>query len=210
MRHRGSYRYTGNIGTDRGGIIGRIGMERRIKYNVVRAVRQSQTGKRLVRVNDGISSLGHRTDQIVLHRNGLESGGFVDSDSCTIWRAAGSPHPQNTVNPFGDVNEDSYYYEAVLWAMENGITTGTSANSFSPDVSCTRGQVVTFLYRYHGMQATEGTYFSDVREDSYYYDAVQWAAQNEITAGTSASTFSPNADCTRAQIVTFLYRDFKE
>lgn len=127
-----------------------------------------------------------------------------------LWRAAGSPHPQNTVNPFGDVNEDSYYYEAVLWAMENGITTGTSANSFSPDVSCTRGQVVTFLYRYHGMQATEGTYFSDVREDSYYYDAVQWAAQNEITAGTSASTFSPNADCTRAQIVTFLYRDFKE
>lgn len=154
-------------------------------------------------------------------KNGVTSGTtdttFSPDITCTraqtvtfLWRAAGSPHPQNTVNPFGDVNEDSYYYEAVLWAVENGVTEGTSANSFSPDVSCTRGQVVTFLYRYHGMQATEGAYFSDVREDSYYYDAVQWAAQNEITAGTSASTFSPNADCTRAQIVTFLYRDFKK
>lgn len=154
-------------------------------------------------------------------KNGVTSGTtdttFSPDITCTraqtvtfLWRAAGSPHPQNTVNPFGDVDEDSYYYEAVLWAVENGITAGTSAIEFSPDANCTRGQVITFLYRHHGMQATEEVYFSDVQEDSYYYDAVQWAVQNGITAGTSMSTFSPNAECTRAQIVTFLYQDFKE
>jgi hypothetical protein len=127
-----------------------------------------------------------------------------------LWRAAGSPQPKTSVNPFRDVQERDYYYRAVLWAAENNITVGTGIDAFNPDAACTRSQVVTFLYRYHGSEATVKANFTDVREDAYYYDAVQWAAQNGITSGTGASTFSPYSDCTRAQIVTFLYRDLKK
>ena len=108
------------------------------------------------------------------------------------------------------MKESDYYYEAVLWAVENSITAGTSATTFSPNATCTRGQVVTFLYRYDGTAVTAGTNFTDVAEGAYYYDAVQWAAQSGITTGTTATTFSPDASCTRGQIVTFLYRDLAE
>ena len=127
-----------------------------------------------------------------------------------LWRAAGSPQPQMIINPFEDVQESDYFYNAVLWSVENNITAGTSAGTFSPDTVCTRSQAVTFLYRYDGTVATEMTEFIDVNETAYYYDAVQWAAQNGITSGTGTNTFSPEANCTRAQIVTFLYRALKK
>ena len=127
-----------------------------------------------------------------------------------LWRAAGKPEPTNRMNPFTDVKEDSYYYKAVLWAVENGITKGTSDTTFSPNDTCTRGQTATFLYRYAGSPAVSGrNYFNDVNETDYYYDAVVWAASEGITTGTSATTFSPADFCTRGQIVTFLYRYLK-
>ena len=127
-----------------------------------------------------------------------------------LWRAVGKPEPTNRMNPFTDVKEDSYYYKAVLWAVENGITKGTSDTTFSPNDTCTRGQTATFLYRYAGSPAVSGrNYFNDVNETDYYYDAVVWAASEGITAGTSATTFSPADFCTRGQIVTFLYRYLK-
>ena len=112
--------------------------------------------------------------------------------------------------PFTDVPAGSYYEQAVLWAVENGITKGTSATTFSPNATCSRGQIVSFLYRAAGSPAA-GTVnpFNDVAADAYYNTAVLWAAENGITGGTSATTFSPNNDCTRAQIVTFLYRSVK-
>lgn len=124
-----------------------------------------------------------------------------------LWRTAGSP--KGSANcPFTDVPADSYYYDAVLWAVEEGITTGTSATTFSPDVVCTRAQAVTFLYRREKSPAANGTNaFTDVALGAYYTDAVQWAVTEGITTGTSAATFSPDAICTRAQIVTFLNRD---
>lgn len=141
---------------------------------------------------------------------------FSPDNACTraqavtfLWRAAGSPQPQVITNPFADVQESDYFYNAVLWAVENNITAGTSAGTFSPDTVCTRSQVVTFLYRYDGTAATEITEFVDVNETAYYYDAVQWAAQSGVTSGTGTNTFSPEANCTRAQIVTFLYRALK-
>lgn len=141
---------------------------------------------------------------------------FSPDNACTraqavtfLWRAAGSPQPQVITNPFADVQESDYFYNAVLWAVENNITAGTSAGTFSPDTVCTRSQVVTFLYRYDGTAATEITEFIDVNETAYYYDAVQWAAQSGVTSGTGTNTFSPEANCTRAQIVTFLYRALK-
>ncbi len=127
-----------------------------------------------------------------------------------LWRAAGSPQPRTASHPFCDVKESDYYCQAVLWAVENGITTGTGPDTLSPDAVCTRSQVVTFLYRYGGSPATEKTFFADVPEDTYYYDAVQWAAQSGVTTGTGANAFRPDADCTRAQIVTFLYRALKQ
>ena len=153
--------------------------------------------------------------------NGVTAGTsattFSPNASCTraqtvtfLWRAAGSPEPKTTSNPFTDVKESDYYYEAVLWAVENSITAGTSATTFSPNAVCTRGQVVTFLYRYDGTATAAGTNFTDVSEGAYYYDAVQWAAQSGITTGTTATTFSPDANCTRGQIVTFLFRDLAE
>ena len=124
-----------------------------------------------------------------------------------LWRAAGSPAPKTTTMPFTDVPAGSYYYDAVLWAVENGITKGTSATEFSPDMNCSRAQIVTFLWRSEQSPAA-GTVnpFTDVKPDAYYADAVLWAVKEDITKGTTDTMFSPDADCTRAQIVTFLWR----
>ena len=124
-----------------------------------------------------------------------------------LWRAAGSSEPTSTVNPFTDVSSDAYYYKAVLWAVEKGITKGMTATTFAPEKTVTRGQVVTFQWRLAGSPAVEGAdSFADVASDSYCGDAVKWAAKNGITSGKSATAFAPEEGCTRAQIVTFLYR----
>ena len=124
-----------------------------------------------------------------------------------LWRTAGSPKPETRAMPFTDVPVGSYYYDAVLWAVENGITKGTSDMTFSPDATCSRAQIVTFLWRYEKSPAA-GTAnpFADVKSTAYYAGAVLWAVKEDITKGTTNTTFSPNADCTRAQIVTFLWR----
>ena len=128
-----------------------------------------------------------------------------------LWRAAGSPEPKSNVMPFEDVAAEAYYYKAVLWAVENGITKGTSATTFSPDADCTRAQIVTFLWRSQKSPAADSVNpFTDVAADAYYVDAVLWAVEEKVTKGTSETTFSPDADCTRAQIVTFLYRALNE
>ncbi|MBQ6431279.1 MAG: 5'-nucleotidase C-terminal domain-containing protein [Oscillospiraceae bacterium] len=141
---------------------------------------------------------------------------FSPADTCTraqvvtfLWRAKGCPEPTLTENPFKDVKETDYFYKAVLWAVENEITNGIAADTFAPNAGCTRGQVVTFLWRAEGKQAPEKTEnpFGDVKEGDFYYDAVLWAVEKEITKGTSDKTFSPNDTCTRGQIVTFLFRD---
>ena len=145
---------------------------------------------------------------------GLTETMFGPSQTCTraqmvtfLWRAAGSPAPIAAENPFKDVAEGAYYYDAVLWAAEQGITGGTSAGTFSPNATLTRAQTVTFLYRAAGSPAVSGSGFADVAADAYYADAVAWAADQGITSGTTPETFSPAQACTRAQIVTFLYRD---
>lgn len=124
-----------------------------------------------------------------------------------LWRTAGSPKPETRAMPFTDVPVGSYYYDAVLWAVENGITKGTSDTTFSPNTTCTRAQIVAFLWRSEKSPAA-GTAnpFADVKSTAYYADAVLWAVKENITKGTTSTTFSPNADCTRAQIVTFLWR----
>ena len=124
-----------------------------------------------------------------------------------LWRAAGSPKPETRTMPFTDIPAGSYYYDAVLWAVENGITKGTSDTTFSPNMTCSRAQIVTFLWRSEKSPAA-GTAnpFADVKSTAYYADAVLWAVKENITKGTTNTTFSPNADCTRAQIVTFLWR----
>ena len=128
-----------------------------------------------------------------------------------LWRAAGSPAAKSAVMPFTDVKAGSYYYDAVLWAVEQGITKGTSDTTFSPDATCSRAQIVAFLWRSEKSPAA-GTAnpFADVKSTAYYADAVLWAVKEDITKGTTSTTFSPNADCTRAQIVTFLYRAFNK
>ena len=128
-----------------------------------------------------------------------------------LWRAAGSPAAKSAVMPFADVKAGSYYYDAVLWAVENGITKGTSETMFSPDATCSRAQIVTFLWRSQKSPAA-GTAnpFTDVKASAYYADAVLWAVKEDITKGTTNTTFSPDADCTRAQIVTFLWRALAE
>lgn len=150
--------------------------------------------------------------------NGTSSTTFSPYKSCTraeivtfLWRAAGSPEPTITRNPFRDVNAvtHSSYYKAILWASQKGITSGTSATAFSPDQVCTRAQIVTFLYRYAGQPS--GYYsnpFKDVgaTSEASYYNAILWAVGKGITTGTSATTFSPYASCNRAEAVTFLYR----
>ena len=149
--------------------------------------------------------------------NGITTGVgndlFAPEQPCTraqivtfLWRAAGSPEPKSTAAGMTDVVPGSYYAKAVAWAVENGITTGTAEGTFSPDATCTRAQAVTFLARAQNAKATGKTAFSDVPADSYFADAVAWAQANGVTTGTSETTFSPDNDCTRAQIVTFLYR----
>lgn len=127
-----------------------------------------------------------------------------------LWRAAGSPKPETRALPFTDVPVGSYYYDAVLWAVENGITKGTSDTTFSPNMTCSRAQIVALLWRSEKSPAA-GTAnpFADVKSDAYYADAVLWAVKENITKGTTSTTFSPNAGCTRAQIVTFLYRAYQ-
>ena len=124
-----------------------------------------------------------------------------------LWRTAGSPKPETRTMPFTDVPVGSYYYDAVLWAVENGITKGTSDTTFSPNMTCTRAQIVAFLWRSEKSPAA-GTAnpFADVKSTAYYADAVLWAVKEDITKGTTSTAFSPNTDCTRAQIVTFLWR----
>ena len=150
---------------------------------------------------------------------GTDKTHFSPNDTCTraqvvtfLWRAAGNPEPQTGNNPFKDVKPSDYFYKPVLWAVENKITAGTSATTFSPNDGCTRGQVVTFLWRSAGNPAPGSSKnpFTDVKSDAYFYDPVLWAVEHKITAGTSDTTFSPNDTCTRAQIVTFLYRDLAE
>ena len=145
---------------------------------------------------------------------GTDSAHFSPDGICTraqavtfLWRAAGIPAPKSSAMPFIDVPAGSYYYNAVLWAVENGITKGTSDTAFSPDKTCTRAQIVTFLWRSQNAPAAGSSNpFTDVAAGAYYADAVLWAVKNDITKGTGATTFSPDADCTRAQIVTFLWR----
>ena len=145
--------------------------------------------------------------------DGISSDLFGPKQPCTrsqivtfLWRAAGSPEPKGTAAGMTDVVPGSYYAKAVAWAVENGITSGTAEGTFSPDATCTRAQAVTFLARAQNAKATGKTAFSDVPADSYFADAVAWAQANGVTTGTSETTFSPDNDCTRAQIVTFLYR----
>ena len=128
-----------------------------------------------------------------------------------LWRAAGSPAAKSSAMPFTDVKAGSYYYDAVLWAVENGITKGTSETMFSPDATCSRAQIVTFLWRSQKSPAA-GTAnpFTDVKSDAYYADAVLWAVKEDVTKGTTATTFSPDDNCTRAQIVTFIWRALAE
>lgn len=124
-----------------------------------------------------------------------------------LWRSAGSPMVSRN-NPFTDVASGSYYYNAVLWAVEQGITVGTTATTFNPDAVCTRGQAVAFLYRASGSPATTGNHlFEDISANAYYTDAVQWAVNEGVTFGKNPTAFSPNDNCSRAQIVTFLYRN---
>ena len=144
---------------------------------------------------------------------GVGDGLFAPEWVCTrgqivtfLWRASGSPAPKATELPFTDVAADAYYAQAVLWAVENGITNGTSETTFSPDQTCTRAHAVAFLYRMSGSPAAAGSTFSDVAADAYYSAAVAWAVEKGITNGTSGTTFSPDDTCTRGQIVTFLYR----
>ena len=129
-----------------------------------------------------------------------------------LWRAAGCPEPKTTVNPFTDVPEDAFYYKAVLWAVENKITEGTSENTFSPADDCMRVHVVTFLYRAMGKPPVNTTTspFSDVPADSWFAAPVLWAVENDITNGTSETTFSPGKICNRAEVVTFLYRAYNK
>lgn len=149
--------------------------------------------------------------------NGTSATTFSPNGPCTrgqivtfLWRAAGSPSV-NGSNPFTDVKPGDYWYDAVLWAVSEGITDGTSATTFSPNDICTRGQAVTFLYRNAGSPATaNSTAFMDVTPDAYYSSAVAWALANSITNGTTATTFSPKDQCTRGQIVTFLYRSLEK
>ena len=147
--------------------------------------------------------------------DGVSATLFAPYEPCTrgqivtfLWRAAGSPEPK-TASSFSDVPASAYYAKAVEWAVENGITNGLTETTFAPNATCTRGQSVTFLYRALGKKVESSASFTDVKSDAFYADAVNWAVKNDVTNGTSATTFSPNADCTRAEIVTFLYRAYQ-
>ena len=148
---------------------------------------------------------------------GTSESTFTPDGVCTraqavtfLWRAAGSPAAKAGSLPFADVKAGSYYDDAVRWAVENGVTVGTSATTFSPNATCSRAQIVTFLWRAQKSPAAgSANPFDDVAGSAYYADAVQWAVQKDITKGTGATAFSPDANCIRAQIVTFLYRSMK-
>ena len=152
------------------------------------------------------------------YKNGITKGltddMFGPNVPCTraqivtfLWRASGRPEATKRDCAFTDVNTNAYYYEALLWAIETGVTKGTTETTFTPDAICTRGQMVTFLYRYDGSPEVTGENpFSDVSSHAFYYTSVVWAVQKGITKGITATTFAPLADCTRGQIVTFLYR----
>ena len=149
--------------------------------------------------------------------SGTSATTFNPDGSCTraqavtfLWRAAGSPEPKSAAMPFTDVPTGSYFEKAVLWAVENGITKGTSDTTFGPDASCTRAQIVTFLWRANGSHAVSGnSAFTDVASDAYYAAAVAWAEKNGVTGGIGGGLFGSDNTCTRAQIVTFLYRAMK-
>lgn len=158
----------------------------------------------------------HHDPQITV---GTSSTEFSPNKACTraqivtfLWRAAGSPSPEIEDVPFTDVAPNAYYYDAVRWAYEQNITRGTSEYSFSPHRSCSRSEAVTFLWRSVGSPSSTQTTtdFIDVPENAWFSEAVRWAVENNVTVGTSDTTFSPNRTCTRAQIVTFLYRVFGE
>lgn len=147
--------------------------------------------------------------------NGAGKGRFNPGGACTrgqivtfLWRAQGAPEPASSTSPFTDVQDPSqYYYKAVQWAVENGITGGTGDGKFSPGKACPRDQAVTFLWRAQGKpKAVSSSPFSDVKPGSFYEEAVNWAVANKITSGTGGGKFSPGKTCTRAEIVTFLYR----
>lgn len=151
--------------------------------------------------------------------NGITGGktatAFVPKDFCTraevvtfLWAAKNRPNPEGTDCPFTDVKQKAYYYKAMLWAVENGITGGTAADKFSPKSICTRAEVVTFLWAAAGKPKPkrEENPFTDVGKKAWYYKAVLWAVENGITSGTSPDKFSPKRKCTRAEVVTFLYK----
>ena len=147
--------------------------------------------------------------------NGTSATTFAPNDKCTraqvvtfLWRAAGSPEPKSTKNPFVDVVAGKFYYKAVLWAVENGITNGVDATHFGTNDECTRGHVATFLWRTLGKPAASSydNPFNDVVKGKFYYDAVLWAAESGVTTGLGNGKFAPGDTCTRGQIVTFLYR----
>ena len=149
--------------------------------------------------------------------NGKANGLFGSNDPCTraqivtfLWRAAGSPAPKGTAKVPADVLPGSYCYDAVAWALENGITNGLADGTFGVNNTCTRGQSVTFLYRAMGTAPTTVNGFTDVESNAFCAEAVAWAVENGVTNGTSASTFSPSNGCTRAQIVTFLFRAYNK
>ena len=147
---------------------------------------------------------------------GTGNGEFSPDDGCSraqvvtfLWRAMGCPEPTGS-SSFNDVPADSYYGKAAQWALENGITTGTTTSTFSPDVTCTRAQAVTFLARALKAKAASAAEFSDVPTGSYFADAVAWAAANGVTEGIGGGLFGSDNDCTRGQIVTFLYRAYNK
>ena len=154
-------------------------------------------------------------------KNGITTGVgndlFAPSQPCTraqivtfLWRAAGSPEPKGTAAAMSDVLSGSYYEKAIAWAIENGVTTGTGEGKFSPDATCTRAQAVTFLARALNAKTASAAEFSDVPTDSYYAEAVAWASANGVTEGVGSGLFAPDSDCTRGQIVTFLYRAYNK
>ena len=146
--------------------------------------------------------------------SGVTGTAFAPGRGCTraqlvtfLWRANGSPEPSEKENPFTDVSSDSYYYKAVLWAVEQGITSGVTKTAFAPDRVCTRAQAAVLLWQAEGSPAASGTHdFRDVAEGAYYADAVAWAVESGVTQGTTSTTFEPGTTCTRAQIMTFLHR----
>lgn len=144
---------------------------------------------------------------------GFSSDTFGTNTICTraqiitfMYRLFGNGEVSSQACPFTDVSKDIYYYNAVNWAYSHHITTGTTASTFSPDKSCTRAQIVTFLYNYLGKgQTYQTSVFQDISRNSYYYNAVNWAVSRGITSGTTSTTFSPDRTCSRAEAVTFLY-----